>query len=60
MQLTSNFSIKDTVKVIGIDTIGKIDAVMFEESGLQYRVIYWLNGERKTGWLYDWELEKKI
>lgn len=51
------FRREQEVKIRALDVKAFIDAVMDAENGFQYRVIFWLSGDRKNEWLYEWELE---
>ena len=52
------YNIGDRVHVIAVEMAGRVDAMIFDHSGGQYRVIYWHNGERYAIWMYDWEISK--
>ena len=52
-----DFALKDRVKVIAISVIGTVDGLMATNDGTQYRTLYWINGDRKSQWLYAEELE---
>ncbi|MHA1572503.1 MAG: hypothetical protein ACTSX8_00760 [Alphaproteobacteria bacterium] len=57
MKVDFAHKIGDAVKVKTIEMIGHIDALCLDIHGKQYRVVYWNNGERKSTWMYDWEIE---
>lgn len=51
------YGIGDKVKLTALEQLASVDAMMIDSSGAQYRVVYWINCERKTTWVYEWELE---
>ncbi len=53
--ITFDFAIGQQVKT-PIDQPGTIDAISFDIRGPMYRVIFWYDGNRKSEWLYPWEL----
>lgn len=52
------YSIGESVRVKAIEMMGRVDAMMCDSSGNQYRVVYWNDGQRYAVWMYDWELER--
>lgn len=56
--MTFNHVIGETVRLRSLETPVFIDALLLDSSGEQYRVVYWCNGERKSTWVYEWELTK--
>ena len=52
-----DFHIAESVKIIAIGMIGKIDSLSFDNNGPMYRVIYWNDGSRHQVWMYSWEIE---
>lgn len=52
------YDIGDNIKIKAIEIEGRIDAMLFDSGGCQYRVIYWYDGKRNQLWLYEWETEK--
>lgn len=50
------FDLNEQVMVREIQRPGKIEALMIDFLGVQYRVAYWDNSERKTVWLHEEEL----
>jgi hypothetical protein len=56
MEINNTYNIGDSVKIKPINTVGTVTAVFFGETGLQYQVAYFLNGERKHLYLYPVEL----
>jgi len=51
------FDIGSEVRIIAIDAQARIIARTEDRTGVIYRVIYWIDGERRDDWLYGWELE---
>jgi hypothetical protein len=51
------FNIGQEVTVTPIEMIGRVDALMMDTDGLQYRVVYWNDGQRYSQWVYSWELK---
>jgi len=52
-----DFSRHDIVSIKDIDTKGRVISLISSVDGKQYLVKYWNNGELKTVWLYEWEME---
>lgn len=52
-----DFGIKERVLLKDIQQGGMIDSLLFDNDGAQYRIVYWVNGERKQTWVYAWEIE---
>lgn len=50
------------VKIIEAGIIGTVIAVCTygNDSGLEYRVVFWVGGARTTEWMYHWEIEPHI
>lgn len=59
MPFTAEFKylIGQEVKIKAIGMTGRVDLMSIGNTGTEYRVVYWNNGERHSAWLYDWELE---
>jgi len=51
------FSIGNRVRIIAPSLVGTVDAMIVDNQGKQYRVIYWADGTRKATWLNGWEIE---
>ena len=56
MTFTCKYAIGARVHIEAVDRPGRVDAVMVDTTGPQYRIIYWDNAERHCVWMYDWEL----
>ena len=54
-----DFDIGDPVLIEPIGMIGRIDGLLFDSLGPQYRVIFWNDGSRKAEVMYPWELKKE-
>ncbi len=50
------FDLNDPVLVREVQRPGRVEALMIDFLGPQYRVAYWDNGDRKTVWLQADEL----
>ena len=50
------YNIGDTVKVLDIAMMGRVDSLSLDTNGEMYRVVFWNNGDRNQIWMYDWEL----
>ena len=57
VQIEYKHNIGDKVLIIEIERIGIIDALCTELKGSTYRVSYWNDGQRKSEWLYEWEIK---
>jgi hypothetical protein len=44
------------VHIVAIDTPARVTGVMVDESGIQYRVVYWAESKRESIWVFYWEL----
>jgi hypothetical protein len=51
------FRVKDNVR-LATGTLGTVVGEYYEESHALYRVAYFVNGEHKADWFYDFELVK--
>jgi len=52
------YNIKDNIKIKSIDTNGLIIGYFYGESGIQYQIAYFSDGERKTSYVYPEEIDK--
>jgi hypothetical protein len=57
MNVEFQFEIGQDVKVKPIGMVGVVDSLSLDNNGKQYRVVYWNDGDRKSAWLYGWEIE---
>lgn len=46
----------DTVRIISIGLPGTVTALMYENAGYQYRVVWWSDNQRRCEWLFDFEI----
>lgn len=51
------YNIGDNVLIKGLETKAQIDALMVSHYQ-EFRVVFWNNGDRKSIWLEEWEIEK--
>jgi len=51
------FSLRDTVKIKALNCQGDIVCIQHNSLGTEYRVVYWMNGERKDAWVFGKDLE---
>lgn len=58
-QLSVEFDVGTGVTVKALSVQGTVISFQVDVTDvLMYRVVYWINGERKTEWMYPWELTK--
>lgn len=57
--ITFAFNLEDKVIIREVQRPGMVEAITIDFLGVQYRVIYWDNSERKTAWLRADELEAR-
>lgn len=53
------FDIGDKVLIKDIQRPGKVEALMIDFLGVQYRIVYWDNSKRENAWLGPDELEPR-
>jgi hypothetical protein len=51
------FSLGEKVRISAINTPCTIVAIEWSMTGIQYKGVYWVNGERKETWFYPEELQ---
>lgn len=56
---TFAFDLNDKVLVKEIQRLGMVESLMIDFLGVQYRIAYWDNSDRKSVWLKAYELEKR-
>jgi len=44
------------VKIIDANIVGKVDAIIQERSGIQYRIMWWNGANKTTVWCYPDEI----
>jgi len=47
----------DKVRLIGLAIPGTVLSALTDSEGLQYRVIWWWEGTRRSEWLHEFEIE---
>lgn len=55
-QVNFRFSIHDRVMIKSIGMIGYVDGLLVASNGLEYRIVYWNDGVRKSEWMYPREI----
>jgi hypothetical protein len=50
------FDIGEEVCISAIGMKGRVESLIYDSLGPQYRVVYWNDGARRTDWMYEWEL----
>ena len=51
------FMLGQKIKIIDIGLFGNVISLSKDAECFQYRIVYWSNGNRNTGWVYEWEIE---
>jgi len=54
------FAVGDPILILGPNYPGQVTGCMVDSTGLQYRIVWWKDGERKCEWLYAFELETRL
>jgi hypothetical protein len=54
-----DFEIGQKVLVREIQRPGRVDMIQIDSVGMQYRIAYWDNSDRKNTWLYADEIESR-
>ena len=57
--ITIDFEVGQKVLVKEIQRPGRVDMIQIDSVGIQYRIAYWDNSERKSTWLYADEIESR-
>lgn len=57
IQFKSEIGYFDAVTVKQLGVTGLVTGVLFEAHGIQYRVVFWTNGERRQEWMYSTEIQ---
>lgn len=52
------FRLRQKVRVTAIKTDGVVTAAMLDGDGWSYRVAYWDCAQRRSEWLFDFEIEE--
>jgi hypothetical protein len=45
------------VRIKDADLRGLVTGILLDSDGVQYRVVYWVDGVRRAEWLYPSEIE---
>ena len=56
LTITFRYRIGQRVRIVEIDPIGRVSALLAAEDGQTYKVIYWNDGTRHEVWMQSWEL----
>lgn len=51
-----DYGVNDKVHIVPIDTPGYVVAILAASRALEYKVAYWIDGERHEEWLFAREL----
>jgi lipocalin len=54
---TFEFALRDQVSIKELNRPATIEAMSLDSMGPQYRVAFWADGNRKTAWVYAFEIE---
>lgn len=46
----------DKVRLLGLNLPGTVLAALIDSEGLQYRVVWWWDGQRRSEWLHEFEI----
>jgi len=59
-RLTVNFdhAIDDVVRVKALEVEGRVEQVLFDGCGPQYLVAHWYDGNKRSIWMWDSEIEE--
>lgn len=55
--LDKRFGLLQQVTIIPLRVKGYVEAIMLDGTGTMYKVAYWWEGERKSAWCLETELE---
>ena len=58
IRIQFEYALKTSIKIKSLNTLGIVVGLYCGENGVQYQTAYFLNGERKTTYLYPEEIEK--
>lgn len=53
------FSLQDEVTIVEINRPGVINGMSADALGCQYRVVYWNDCQRRSEWVYGWEIKER-
>jgi len=52
--------IKTKVRIKDADIIGVVIGVTLREKTVEYQICYYIGGEQKHPWVWDWEIEPVV
>lgn len=52
------FKLYELIQLKDLATYGHITGFLMDSNGPQLRVTWWINGERKTEWLFPFEIKR--
>jgi hypothetical protein len=52
-----DFGIGDSVIICALEYPGRVEAMIDDVNGKQYKVVYWWDGTRHSVWMNAWELK---
>jgi hypothetical protein len=58
-RVTFIYNVGDKVEIRETGHPGQVTGCLADDTGHQYRVVWWNNGERKHEWLYAFEIEDR-
>lgn len=53
------FTLNERVMLLEIRRPGVITGINIDSLGVQYRVVYWNDSQRRTEWVYEWEIRSE-
>ena len=56
-KISFKYELKESVKIKNINTKAMVIGYYYGENGIQYQVVYFINGERKVIYIYEEEIE---
>ena len=59
MKIEIKYTIGEFVALKEIEIVGRVVEILYKTADIQYKVVYWYDGNRKEIWVYDWEITKK-
>lgn len=58
MKVDFTYDIRDKVFIDDLNTVGTIVGFYYGDTGKQYQVTYFLNGEKRVTYLFDGDFQK--
>jgi hypothetical protein len=53
------FALNEKVTLLDIKRPGVVTGISLDCLGIQYRVVYWNDSQRRTEWVFEWEIEAR-